>query len=136
MRRLVAPILLAALLVTGCSGTPSDGRIRAEVTEALTAHGADKLYDVQGFKVVSGQQQDSNTYVAKVHYDLVLKRGINRLPKELESDPKLIRTLMVLGAAMARAVISGTPIEVGSHIPVDDEVTLVKGDGGWVLQGT
>jgi hypothetical protein len=135
MSRFTAPILLAALLVAGCSGVPSDGRIRSEVVDALQAHGADKLYDIQGFKVVSGHQPDDNTYVASVHFEIVLKQGISHLPKELESDPKLIRTLVVLGAATARAVISGTPIEVGSHIPVDEEVTLVKGDSGWVLQG-
>jgi hypothetical protein len=135
MRRLAAPILLATLLAVGCSGAPSDWRIRSEVVEALTAHGADKLYDIQGFKVMSRRQQDDNTCVADVHYEIVLKQGIKRLPKELESDPRLLRTLVVVGAAMARAMISGTPIEVGSHIPVDDQVTLVKGDDGWVLQG-
>jgi hypothetical protein len=134
MRRLAVPILILCLLAAACSNAPSEGRIRSQVVSRLTAHGADQLYDIEGFRQVSGHPQDDGTYVASVHYEIVLKQGISRLPKELEADPKLIRTMLVVGRAMARAAIAGTPIKVGSHIPVDDEVTLVNQDGSWVLE--
>jgi hypothetical protein len=134
MRRLSGLIMTLCLLVAACSGAPSEDRVRSQVMASLMGHGADQLYDIEGFKVVSGHQADDGTYVAQVHYDLVLKKGVNKLPKELEADPKLIRTVLKLGRALARAVIDGTPIHAGTHIPVDDEVTLVKGEDGWVLQ--
>ena len=134
MRRLAGLVVTLCLLVAACSGTPSEERVRSQVVASLTGHGADELFDVEGFKVVGGHQQDDGTYVAQVHYDLVLKKGVNKLPKELEADPKLIRTVLKLGRALARAVINGTPIHAGTHVPVDDEVTLMKGADGWVLQ--
>jgi hypothetical protein len=134
MRRLAPPILILSLLIVACSNVPSEGRIRSQVVAALSAHGADQLYDIQSFKVLSGQKQDDGTYVARVHYEIVLKQGIKTLPKEVLDDPKLIRSALLLGRALARAAIAGTPIKVGAHIPVDDEVTLVKSDNGWILQ--
>jgi hypothetical protein len=134
MRRLAPPILLLYLLITACSDVPSEGRIRSQVVAALSAHGADQLYDIQSFRELSGHKQDDGTYVASVHYEIVLKKGITTLPQEVLADPKLIRSALLLGRALARAAIAGTPIQVGSHIPVDDEVTLVKSDDGWILQ--
>jgi hypothetical protein len=134
MHRLVALALMAVLLVAGCATTPTDGRIRSQVVAALSAHGADQLYDIDNFNVVSGKAQDDGTYRAKVHYDIVLKQGFQHLPHELQQDPKLFKAVLALGGVVARAALSGTPIKAGAHLPVDDEVTLVKGDDGWVLQ--
>jgi len=134
MSRLAPPLLIFAVLIAACSNAPSESRIRSQVVAALSAHGADQLYGIESFRVLSGQQPNDGTYVARVHYEIVLKKGVSTLPKEVLADPKLIRSALLLGRALARAAIAGTPIKVGSHIPVDDEVTLVKSDDGWILQ--
>lgn len=134
MRRALVPLLILALLAAACSNVPSEWRVRSQVVAALSVHGADQIFDVEDFRVVSGHLQDDGTYVASVHYDFVLKQGIRKLPQDLLADPKLFRPAAALGRALARAVITGTPIKVGAHIPVDDDVTLARREDGWDLQ--
>jgi hypothetical protein len=132
MRGRVA-LLILCLLAAACSQFPSDGLIRSQVTAALTAHGADELYDIQNFKVVGGRPEGDGSYVASVRYDIVLKKGVKSLPDNLAADPRLIGTALKLARAAAHALVDGKPVTVGSHIPVQDDVTLVKKDGYWVL---
>jgi hypothetical protein len=133
MRGRVALLLILCLLAASCSNFPSDWLIRSQVTAALTAHGADELYDIENFKVVGGRPQGDGSYVASVRYDIVLKKGIKDLPNNLAADPRLIGTALKLGRAVAHAAAHGEHVTIGSHIPVQDDVTLVKKDGNWVL---
>lgn len=134
MRRLAASIVVLSLLAAACSTLPSEGRVRSQVVAALTVDGLDKIYDIENFQVLSGQMQSDGTYQAKVRYDIVLKKGITSLPRQLEVNPKLVRIVVVLGGALARAALSGKIVMVGTHIPVEQDAILVNEGHGWVFR--
>lgn len=128
-------IALAILLLAGCSGKPSRSQMEEQVVAHLTSGRGGELFRIENFEKLNGIKKDDVTYVAEVRYDLVFKKGLKEVERQLNgaSQDSPLGALAAGFGAMALRLQYGE-FEAGQRIPKADKVTFLKTDNGWRLE--
>jgi len=130
MKKIV--FLFAILLLTGCSGKPSNDEIEEQVVGNLLSDGGEEIFQIENFKKINGFEKDSKTYIADVKYDLVFRKGIKELAKHLKQESKG-SPLGAFGAGfgiMALQMQYGN-FKAGHRVTKEEKVTFIKTENGW-----
>ena len=136
--RIWAVALTSLLVVAGCSGTPGEHAIESQVTADLAKGGGDELLKVENFKKVNGFLKDDRTYIADIHYDIVLKQSIKSFVENAEATVKSSKDPAGAEQVGGALLVMGLALQfgdgkAGDRYPKDDKVTLLKTDNGWQL---
>jgi hypothetical protein len=115
-------LLFTGSLVTGCSGKPSEGTIKKLFIADIEKSGMDKILEINTFSKTNGFEQDKNTYIADVGYDIVFKVGARDLDKVLGQDA------LMLSAGLA---LTYGDFKAGDTQHREQKITLIKTENGW-----
>jgi len=122
------------LILSGCSGKPSDNDIEKQIVGYLLSDGGNEIVQVENFEKINGFKKGLKTYVADIKYDLVFKKGIKELTQQLKNESQGTP----LGAMEARLAIEMLQMQFGSfeaghRILKDEKVTFIKTENGWQI---
>lgn len=120
-------ILLIALALTACSGKPSDSDVKRQYIEFISEDADPKIMTIENFERVNGLQQDENTYVVDVKYDIVMKKSFEQIAKETPKDIGSMLGLVALEERMGQ-------FKEGHRVTRKDKATFVKTEKGWFMQ--
>ena len=115
-------LLVISCVVTGCSNKPGEGTIKKLFLADMEKSGLDKVMDIKGFTKTNGFEQDKNTYIADVGYDVVFKVGIKDLDRVIGQNAFLLQA----GLAMSYG-----EFKAGDKQHREQKITLIKTDNGW-----
>ncbi|MBO1927492.1 membrane lipoprotein lipid attachment site-containing protein [Thiomicrorhabdus sp. 6S2-11] len=122
------------LLLTACSGSPSEGDIEDQVTEKLLGDGGDEYFEIDNFEKTNGFDKDDRTYIADVKYDVVFKKSLKEIAKEMEKEAK--NSGSPFGAAGAGFGVMALSMEYGNFkeghtVTKEEKIKLIKTENGW-----
>ncbi len=133
--------IMVTMLLAACSGAPGDRTVRNAVESNLMKGGADQLIAIENFKKVNGFLKDDRTYIADVHYDIVLKESVQEFAQHIDDLPKAkaagqeaaVTENAQMGGAFAAIGLAFAfgDAKAGARFPKDDKVTLLKTENGW-----
>lgn len=124
-------LVTLALVLAGCSGKPSEGVIKEQVTAKLLADGNDQVYEVNNFKKINGIPQDDNNYIAEVAYDLRFKVDLEDAGDALQSKSSNVFAGGL--KAMALGVKYG-PFKAGDMLHFEEKIPFIRTDNGWQVK--
>lgn len=134
MRQIIFIGALSFFLVA-CADVPSDREIQIQVSNFLLKDNNYELYDIENFVKVNGFQQEDNTYIAHIKYELMFKKGLDDLANSLDSDePSSLLDKGLAAVGMVALTAQYGNFKAGDRLPRDEKVTLIKTEQGWRLK--
>jgi len=125
----IVPVLLIFLLLVACSGKPGDAQIENALNQKMTEFGLDKGFKIKNLKRTNGFEENKNTYIADVSYEIeYIKSGftmplyekfvafVNHLQTKVENPDKPGLNMI-------------TPT---CHL--HSKITMIKTDNGWMMK--
>lgn len=125
-------VLAFFIILTGCSGRPSDSDIETQTLEMLLSDGGDELFQVENFKKINGFEQDSKTYIADIEYDLTFKKSLEEIEQQFRREPQSsVFAGMGIGVSLWFLRLQYGNFEAGYRTTQAREVTFLKTENGW-----
>lgn len=133
MKRSIA-LLVASLLLWGCSGTPGDAEIEGLVRDDVLTEGLGDLFQLENFSRTNGFRESDNVYIVDVEYDLVFQKSFVEVVREIRANPTGPQYGM-FGSKLLLAAIQSNfgQFEAGDKIHKAEKVTLHNTEKGWRL---
>ena len=133
MKRIVV-LLIAALSLAACTGTPEDREIETLVRNDVLAEGLGDLFRLENFSRTNGFRESDNVYIVDVEYDLVFQKSFVEVVREIRADPTGPQYGM-FGSKLILAAIQSNfgQFEAGDRLHKAEKVTLHNTEKGWRL---
>lgn len=132
----LAALLIAAILLLGCSSNPSE----SEIKDLLGGNRNNDVFRVDNFSKVDGFAKDSNIYVADVKF-LVVAKCDSTVARNMMNENKLssaygpiIDDFLLLLSFKNNVFNPLKNFEKGSAWSVAYKVTLIKKESGWSIE--
>ena len=129
-------LLLAALLLWGCSSKPKDAEIENLVRDDVLSEGLGDLFRLENFSRINGFRESDNVYIVDVEYDLVFQKSFVEVVREIREDPTGPQ-YGIFGSKLILTAIQSNfgQFEAGDKIHKAEKVTLHNTEKGWRLAG-
>lgn len=123
-------LLIALLLLAGCSHDPSDKVIRDQISAQLLDNKRDQIYEVKNFTKTNGWSE-GDYYVVQVEYDLLYKTDLSGAMHILQGEDGSMfgGGLSALALGMAYG-----DFKAGDIHHVTEEYSFIKTEKGWRLK--
>ena len=127
-------LLIAALSLAACTGTPEDREIETLVRNDVLAEGLGDLFRLENFSRTNGFRESDNVYIVDVEYDLVFQKSFVEVVREIRADPTGPQYGM-FGSKLILAAIQSNfgQFEAGDRLHKVEKVTLHNTEKGWRL---
>ena len=127
-------LMVAALLLWGCSGKPKDDEIEGLVRNDVLTEGLGDLFRLENFTRTNGFRESDNVYIVDVEYDLVFQKSFVEVVSEIRQDPTGPQ-YGIFGSKLILAAIQSSfgQFEAGDKIHKTEKVTLHNTEKGWRL---
>lgn len=128
-------LLTFLVFISACSGTPSEGTIKAELSKYLNNGFGETIISVDNFRKNNGFEENDKTYIADISYDMVFDKSLEDIAGILENlsgqseTQKMGAGLGIMGLAMAYG-----QFQAGHTIQKEQKLTLVKTEQGWKVK--
>jgi len=134
MKRLMY-LIIALLILSGCSGKPSNRDIETQIKANLLEDGGEALFQIENFEKTNGFEKSKNIYIADVKYELVFKKGLDELTDDIKqtSENSVLEAMGAGLGVMALSMKYGN-FKAGHRVPIEDKVTFIKTEKGWLLE--
>lgn len=125
-------ITLTCTLLAACTTIPSDNEIQIQVAKSVLSQGGEKIFALENFQKINGLSIDKQTYIAEVKYDLVFRKGLEELTKELKEQSNQ-SPLQALGSGMEifAQLMQYGQFEAGDRLTQHEKFKLIKTEQGW-----
>jgi hypothetical protein len=133
MKQTIA-LLVATLLLWGCSGKPKDAEIEGLVRDHVLSEGLGDLFRLENFSRTNGFRESDNVYVVDVEYDLVFQKSFVEVVREIRANPTGPQ-YGVFGSKLILTAIQSNfgQFEAGDKIHKAEKITLHNTEKGWRL---
>lgn len=133
MKKSIA-LVVATLLLWGCSGKPGDDEIESLVRNDVLSEGLGDLFRLENFTRTNGFRESDNVYIVDVEYDLVFQKSFVEVVREIRQDPTGPQ-YGVFGSKLILTAIQSNfgQFEAGDKIHKAEKITLHNTEKGWRL---
>lgn len=133
MKKCIA-LIVATLLIWGCSGKPRDDEIESLVRNDVLTEGLGDLFRLENLSRTNGFRESDNVYIVDVEYDLVFQKSFVEVVREIRADPTGPQ-YGVFGSKLILTAIQSSfgQFEAGDRIHKAEKVTLHNTEKGWRL---
>lgn len=114
----LAGAVLAAVLLAGCSDTPSNG----DIEDALNALNSESFTEVTDFEKVNGYAEGEHRYVVEVNYEITFTQDLDELMAEAQGLDRM---------ALGMLKIAVGNFEEGDTMEDNTTITFVDTENGW-----
>jgi hypothetical protein len=137
------------ILFFTCSGKPSVGEIINQIDNLFKASDYAGYVKIRNFEKLNGYEQDKNTYLVEIKYDLVftksskeIENAISQKNKPQDSTDDMtafakayasMQQQAYVGNLMLNAAMRLGEYQSGATYPVQETITLIKTDNGWCI---
>jgi hypothetical protein len=122
-----------ALLLTACTGKPSDSEIEEQVLASLVNVVSRDFLAVHSLKKLNGFEKDSSTYIAVVKFEAEFKKSFQEVSDALTSLPANPIEAMQLALGVKVLKMQYGNFAAGQKMEITREFTFINTDNGWVL---
>ena len=131
MKKAIA-LILATLLLWGCSGKPGDDEVEGLVRNDVLTEGLGVL--LENFTRTNGFRESDNVYIVDVEYDLVFQKSFVEVVREIRQNPTGPQ-YGVFGSKLILTAIESNfgQFEAGDRIHKAEKITLHNTEKGWRL---
>lgn len=126
--------ILLCVILTACSGKPSERLIKQLVSDAILSDGGAETYRITAFEKTNGLAKNEQTYIADVRYELTFKQSFEALSEQMIDTPSdsPFETIGSGFKLMTMRMQYGD-FKAGDNITKEDRVQLIKTEQGWRL---
>ena len=142
-------LLSLMVLFFYCSIRPSVGEIENQIENLFKASDYAEYVKIRKFEKLNGYEQDKNTYLVEIKYDLVftksskeIENAISQKNKSLDSTDDMKAFAKAYASMQQQAYVGNIMFTVamrlgdyqsGATYPVQETITLIKTDNGWCM---
>jgi hypothetical protein len=129
----ISLLILLIFVLAGCSDIPDESEIQRQLLEQKLDNGVDTIFGIESFEKTNGYEKSPTIYIADVQYEIVFRKGLNELKKELVVGNSPLESMQAELFFASLAMQYGN-FEAGYRVQRTEKITFLKTENGWMIE--